>query len=135
MIAEETAALTDSRFLSLPEGWKLRKVGDSFDIQQGKQVSAKTRAGNHVCPFLRTANVFWGRLYLTTLDRMHFSDDEVQRLTLLPNDLLVCEGGDVGRTALWSSETNGVYYQNHLHRLRKKIDGETEPQFFMYWMM
>jgi len=50
---------------------------------------------------------------------MHFSESDEKRLKLHQNDLLVCEGGDIGRTAIWKQEIENCYYQNDLHRLRK----------------
>ncbi|HID37897.1 MAG TPA: hypothetical protein EYP36_00075 [Calditrichaeota bacterium] len=46
---------------------------------------------------------------------------------------LFCEGGDIGRTAIWKNEMEGIYYQNHLHRVRAKVN-ETEPEFILNWM-
>lgn len=91
------------------------------------------RDGEHQRPFLRTKNVFWNRLELTDLDEMHFSEAEQSRLELKANDLLVCEGGSIGRTALWNNEVDGCLYQNHLHRLRAKGD-RAHPQFGVYWL-
>ncbi|MBU2839412.1 hypothetical protein HF670_07510 [Acidithiobacillus thiooxidans] len=116
-----------------PAAWSIGRVDSAFDIQQGKQVSKKNRDGEHQRPFLRTKNVFWNRLELTDLDEMHFSEAEQTRLELKANDLLVCEGGSIGRTALWNNEIDGCLYQNHLHRLRAK-DGKAHPQFGVYWL-
>lgn len=116
-----------------PVGWSIDRVDSAFDIQQGKQVSKKNRDGEHQRPFLRTKNVFWNRLELTDLDEMHFSEAEQTRLELQANDLLVCEGGSIGRTALWNNEVDGCLYQNHLHRLRAKA-GKAHPQFGVYWL-
>ena len=116
-----------------PAAWSIGRVDSAFDIQQGKQVSKKNRDGEHQRPFLRTKNVFWNRLELTDLDEMHFSGAEQTRLELQANDLLVCEGGSIGRTALWNNEVDGCLYQNHLHRLRAKGD-KAHPQFGVYWL-
>ncbi len=116
-----------------PSAWEVNRVDSAFDIQQGKQVSKKNRDGEHQRPFLRTKNVFWNRLELTDLDQMHFSEAEQSRLELRANDLLVCEGGSIGRTALWNNEINGCLHQNHLHRLRAKGD-KAHPQFGAYWL-
>ncbi len=70
---------------------------------------------------------------LSTLDQMDFSELEEQKYALKLGDLLVCEGGDVGRTAIWKDQLDGVYYQNHLHRLRAKNNG-VQPRFVVYWM-
>lgn len=116
-----------------PRSWEVDRVDSAFDIQQGKQVSKKNRDGDNQRPFLRTKNVFWNRLDLAELDQMHFSAAEGIRLQLRTNDLLVCEGGSIGRTALWNNEVDGCHYQNHLHRLRAKGE-KADPQFGVYWL-
>ena len=115
-----------------PPTWKVGRVDSVFRIQQGKQVSKKNRDGDNQHPFLRTKNVFWNRLELSDLDQMNFTETEEARLELQPNDLLTCEGGDIGRTALWNGEVQTCYYQNHLHRLRA-INEHVEGQFALYW--
>jgi len=117
----------------LPDEWETTKLGDLFEIKQGKALSPGHRRGISPRPFLRTANVFWGYLDLTTVDSMDFTDAEVSQLKLMPNDLLVCEGGDIGRTAIWRDESKVYCYQNHLHRLRTSRD-DVHPLFYMYWM-
>ena len=116
-----------------PTTWKVERVDSAFEIQQGKQVSKKNREGDNQLPFLRTKNVFWNRLDLSDLDQMNFTETEETRLELQPDDLLVCEGGSIGRTALWNAEVDGCLYQNHLHRLRMK-GKKAEPQYGVYWL-
>ena len=117
-----------------PTTWKVERVDSAFEIQQGKQVSKKNREGDNQLPFLRTKNVFWNRLDLSDLDQMNFTETEETRLELQPDDLLVCEGGSIGRTALWNAEVDGCLYQNHLHRLRVKGE-KVEPQYGVYWLL
>jgi len=117
---------------NFPETWRIDRVDAVFEIQQGKQVSKKNRIGDNQRPFLRTRNVFWNRLDLSQLDRMNFTEAEELRLELQPNDLLTCEGGDIGRTALWNGNITDCYYQNHLHRLRAASE-QVNPQFGVYW--
>ena len=76
---------------NLPASWTVVPLGEAFDVQQGKALSPSARSGHSPRPFLRTANVLWGRLDLRTVDRMDFTDEEVSRLSLKPGDLLVCE--------------------------------------------
>jgi len=68
---------------SLPPEWRIGKIGDLFDIRQGKALSQKFRKGKNPKPFLRTANVYWGKVDLTTLDQMDFTEDEQKQYTLL----------------------------------------------------
>ncbi|GAB4376246.1 MAG: hypothetical protein Kow0042_22370 [Calditrichia bacterium] len=116
----------------IPKGWSMARVDELFSIQQGKQVSKKNRIGGNQRPFLRTRNVLWGRLDLSELDQMHFTENDEQRLTLQFGDLLLCEGGDVGRTAIWRNEIERCYYQNHLHRLRV-LNSTVDPEFALFW--
>ncbi len=117
----------------LPVDWNVQRFDSLFSVQQGKQVSKKTRDGDNQIPFLRTKNVFWGRLDLSELDEMHFTEGDENRLTLKSGDLLICEGGDVGRTAMWRGELARCYYQNHLHRARIR-NGEADSLFALYWL-
>jgi len=117
----------------LPEEWRVVRLGEVFEIQQGKALSRKKDKGIRPRPFLRTANVLWGKIDPTTLDGMDFSPEEEEKYALREGDLLVCEGGEIGRTAIWEGQLSGVYYQNHLHRLRGKI-ADAEPRFYMYWL-
>jgi type I restriction enzyme, S subunit len=126
------AEIRQTEIGEFPSTWEVDRVDSAFDIQQGKQVSSRNRDGEHQRPFLRTKNVFWNRLELADLDEMHFSEAEQSRLELRANDLLVCEGGSIGRTALWNNEVEGCLYQNHLHRLRVK-DRKADAQFSVYW--
>lgn len=119
--------------MNLPADWEVAPLGAAFDVQQGKALSPEARGGLSPRPFLRTANVLWGRLDLRTLDTMDFSAEEAERLALKPADLLVCEGGEIGRTALWTGKIPGCLYQNHVHRLRARRT-DIDPLFVMYWM-
>ncbi len=116
-----------------PNEWQLAELGEIFSVQQGKALSLKNQTGNSSQPFLRTANILWGYLDLRIVDQMDFSENEMIRLTLKSNDLLICEGGEIGRTAIWSGEIDPCFYQNHIHRLRL-VRPDVEPQFVMYWM-
>lgn len=117
----------------MPERWEIETIGNLFEMKQGKSLSAKKQTGKHLKPFLRTSNVFWGKLDLSKVDKMDILPDERKMLELEKNDLLVCEGGDIGRTAIWKGELGECYYQNHIHRLRAKTDN-IFPDFFMFWL-
>lgn len=129
----DAVPLRDTEIGPLPEHWQVVRLGEVFEIQQGKSLSPKSRSGSRKRPFLRTANVFWGYIDLSSLDEMHFEEAEERRLALVPGDLLVCEGGDIGRTAMWEGQIPICLYQNHLHRLRTSRT-DVYPLFYMYWM-
>lgn len=114
----------------------MRPLGEIFDIGAGKTMSAAARAGENKVPFLRTSNVFWDRLDLTSLDQMAMSDAELKEKNLLPGDLLVCEGGEIGRAAIWDGSIQRISFQNHLHRLRPKPEmiARVDPRFFVFFL-
>lgn len=117
----------------LPGSWSIAALGDLFEIQQGKALNKKAREGKSPHPFLRTSNVLWGELDVSSVDVMDFTAAEQSKYALQPGDLFVCEGGEIGRTSIWSGEIEGCYYQNHLHRCRAR-EQEVDPHFYMYWM-
>jgi len=119
---------------TIPEHWEVVKLGEAFDVQQGKQLSSKEDVtGKILKPFLRTSNVMWNRIDVSNISYMYFSQQEFKKLKLQDGDILICEGGDVGRTAIWKNELEECAYQNHIHRLRPK-DKRVVNYFFSYWI-
>jgi type I restriction enzyme S subunit len=118
----------------LPEEWEVVRLGEVFDVKQGKQLSSKeSKEGETLRPFLRTSNVLWNKIDISSISYMPFSDEEFETLKLRRGDILVCEGGDVGRTPVWEGQLEECAYQNHLHRLRPK-ENDIVNYFFSYWM-
>lgn len=115
------------------EHWRLRPLGELFEIGAGKTMSATARSGDHKTPFLRTSNVFWDEIDLNTVDEMAIPAQELQAKLLRPGDLLVCEGGEIGRAAIWNGEMEIMSFQNHLHRLRPLVR-DVEPRFYVYFL-
>lgn len=113
--------------------WETSSIGALFEIGAGKSVTPKSRSVEPRFPFLRTANVFWGRIDLTEVDQMHFTEYELEEKSLRPGDLLVCEGGDIGRAAIWNGGLKSCAFQNHLHRLRPRSD-EALPEFYRFYL-
>lgn len=117
----------------MSDKWTWRPLGELFEIGSGKTMSAAARNGVDKIPFLRTSNVFWDRLDLTTLDEMAIPSHERPDKLLEAGDLLVCEGGEIGRAAIWDGSHAPMSFQNHIHRLRPKSD-DVEPKFYVYFL-
>lgn len=96
-------------------------------------MSAAARDGENKTPFLRTSNVLWDEIDLTTVDEMAISARELQGKLLRPGDLMVCEGGEIGRAAIWNGERAVMSFQNHLHRLRPLKD-DVDPRFYVFFL-
>ena len=115
--------------------WRKRKIGDLFDVQLGKMLNKAASSGPDQREYLTNINVRWGGFDLTNLNRMHFSERDRDKFRLIAGDLIVCEGGEVGRCAIWRDEHNDCYYQKALHRLRRRssdILPEYTYQYFQF---
>lgn len=115
------------------DAWPLRPLGELFEIGAGKTMSAAARDGVEKTPFLRTSNVLWDEIDLTKVDEMAIPPRELSGKLLRPGDLLVCEGGEIGRAAIWNGEQDVMSFQNHLHRLRPLAD-DVDPRFYVYFL-
>ncbi len=115
------------------EAWTWRPLGELFEIGAGKTMSAAARNGLDKTPFLRTSNVLWDEIDLSSVDEMAIPDRDLPAKLLKKGDLLVCEGGEIGRAAIWNGEVETMSFQNHLHRLRPIVE-EVEPHFYVYFL-
>jgi type I restriction enzyme, S subunit len=125
--------LKETEIGPLPQSWQVVRLGDAFDTQLGKMLSQKSRVGDEPKPYLRNKNVQWGRIEISDLLQMDFDEREKRKFLLRPNDLLVCEGGEPGRAAIWNGEMSECYYQKALHRLRPK-DNRASNHFLAHWL-
>ncbi len=98
--------------------WPTVRLGDYVDSSLGKMLDAKKNKGTPQ-PYLGNSNVRWGEFDLTDLAKMRFESDEEERYGLCPGDLVVCEGGEPGRCAIWNGPP-GMKFQKALHRIRPK---------------
>jgi len=115
----------------LPSNWAWCILPSIAKIDLGKTLDSAKNTGNNY-QYLRSVNIRWGYIDLSDLNEMRFEDVEIERYSIQKNDLLICEGGDVGRSCVWISD-NKILYQNALHRVR--FYDECNPFFFMYYMM
>ncbi len=119
-----------------PKGWDVVEAGEIFHIQLGKMLDGKQRTGHNLRPYLRNTNVQWNKIDISDLKFMDFEETERNKFLLKRGDILVCEGGEVGRTAIWNNEFLECYYQKALHRLRPKNSNiDFFSEFFTIYMM
>ena len=100
----------------IPATWKWVHIGDIFQHNAGKALNNADRKGQYLT-YITTSNLYWNSFRLDKLKSMYFSETDIQKCTVQKNDLLVCEGGDFGRAAIWPYDTP-TRIQNHIHRLR-----------------
>ena len=106
-------------------------MGDLFEHNTGKTLNSSNTNGS-VLDYITTSNLYWDRFDLTIVKKMRFTDSEIEKCKVTRGDLLLCEGGDVGRAAIWNYDYD-IMIQNHIHRLRGKV--EVSARFFFYVFM
>jgi type I restriction enzyme S subunit len=119
--------ITDDRGVQ----WKYIPLGERYEVALGKMLSPLTRSGDAQVPYLRNANVQWGRLDLTDVASMSIQKSERERYSLKKGDILACEGRHVGKSAIWNNEIPGACYQKALHRLRPHDPKRDLPQYLL----
>ena len=101
----------------IPESWKWCYIGELFLHNTGKAQNSTGSQNGTIRKFITTSNLYWDEFDFAKVKEMPFTDKELERCTVQKGDLLVCEGGDCGRSAVWKYDEE-VCIQNHVHRLR-----------------
>lgn len=119
-------SLADEVPFDIPDSWEWVTLKSIAISSLGKTLD-KAKNKGELKPYLCSINVYWDGIDLTTVKEARLEESELPKYLLKPGDLLICEGGDVGRSAVWES-TQEMYYQNALHRVR--FYGGINPYFF-----
>jgi type I restriction enzyme S subunit len=114
----------------LPEGWALAPLGQIADCRLGKMLDKAKNRGD-LRPYLRNVNVQWGRIDLDDIKEIRVTPEEAEQYAVLPGDLLVCEGGEPGRCAVWT-DGREMYLQKALHRVRPR--GGKSGEYLRWWL-
>ncbi len=118
-------------YQKLPQSWCICTMADIAVSELGKTLDREKNKGEYK-PYLCSANVLWNSFDLSGLKQMRFEDDETDRYSIKKNDLIICEGGDAGRCAVWTSD-DSIMFQNALHRVR--FYHGISPYYIMYVLM
>jgi type I restriction enzyme, S subunit len=116
----------------LPSSWEWASVEQLAEIQLGKMLDRQKHFKGNRLAYLRNINVRWGAINTDDLLEMFFKDTELNRYGLEAGDVLVCEGGEPGRAAVWDGSSPDMKYQKALHRVRFYRD--YEEQFLVYYL-
>lgn len=122
----------DEKPFEIPESWMWVRLGEIFQHNTGKALNSTNRSGVSL-KYITTSNLYWNRFELSNLKEMFFTDTELEKCTVQKGDLLVCEGGDIGRAAIWQSDDN-IRIQNHIHRLRAYSTVCTEFFYYLFYL-
>lgn len=117
--------------ISNSKKWKLLQIKDIGHSRLGKMLDKKKIIGNNLKPYLRNSNVLWFDFKLDGLLEMDFDQKDIQEFSLECGDILMCEGGEIGRCAIWKNQLKECYFQKAIHRIR--LDREKVlPEYFVY---
>jgi type I restriction enzyme S subunit len=112
--------------------WPQYIFSDITTSRLGKMLDAKQQTGMCQYPYLANFNVQWFRFELDNLNKMDFNEADRIEFELRDGDLLVCEGGEIGRCAVWHNEIQPCYFQKALHRVRCKKE-MVLPDYLAWW--
>lgn len=121
----------DETPFDIPENWKWTRLPEIATSCLGKTLNKNTDVGEDKA-YLCSINVYWTGIDLNNVKHAKFSTNDISKYRLQDGDLLICEGGDIGRAAIWHGNSE-MYYQNALHRVR--FYGNISQQYFLYVLM
>ena len=119
-----------SHYENLPETWCVALMGEVYNHTTGKALKKADLSGE-LRQYITTSNVYWNSFDFTEVRSMYFTEKELDKCTAHKGDLLVCNGGDVGRAAIWDYDYD-ICYQNHISRLRPKSADIVFNPFYNY---
>ena len=114
----------------IPEHWEVKRIKDIGKLKLGKMLDEKPKDGYHLKPYLKSKNIGWNELKLDEVEEMFFNESEMSLLRLQKGDLVLSEGGEVGKTALWNKELEECYIQNSVQKLTVNEKGSSK--YYLY---
>lgn len=114
----------------MKQGWEIKRLGDVCTSDLGKTLNQSKDTGD-MHPYLCAINILWDKIDFTTVKQTRFESSEIDRYSVRKDDLLICEGGDIGRAAIWDKDET-MLYQNALHRVR--FYGSIIPRFCLLYL-
>lgn len=118
----------------IPANWETPPLYSRYSIELGKMLNESRITGRHLLPYLRNVDVQWDSINFIDLPEMDIPEQEYSRYTVQEGDLLVCEGGEVGRSAIVGELQANIGFQKALHRMRA-LNSLMEFPRYMYYVM
>ena len=128
----EPVSIADEVPFEIPESWEWVRLGTLFSHNTGKALN-QTNKGGELLDYITTSNLYWNRFELDTVKQMYFKENEIEKCTATKGDLLVCEGGDIGRAAIWNFDYD-IRIQNHIHKLRAYTKICIEYYYYLFFL-
>ena len=124
--------ITDEMPYEIPDTWAWARIGILFAHNNGKQLNKSNSSGRFM-EYITTSNLYWDGFKLDNLKKMPFEKNEIERCQAIKGDLLVCEGGDVGRACIWEYDFP-IMLQNHIHKLRAYYPLCTKYFYYIFYL-
>ena len=124
--------ITDEMPYEIPDTWAWARIGILFAHNNGKQLNKSNSSGIFM-EYITTSNLYWDGFKLDNLKKMPFEKNEIERCQAIKGDLLVCEGGDVGRACIWEYDFP-IMLQNHIHKLRAYYPLCTKYFYYIFYL-
>jgi type I restriction enzyme S subunit len=128
---QNNECIDDQLPFDIPDSWAWCRLGDICTHNAGKTLDKGRNTNGTLRKYITTSNLYWGRFDLKEVREMRCKDNELEKGTAVKGDLLICEGGDAGRTAIWGYDYP-ICFQNHIHRIRLK--GEIDVNYIFNYM-
>lgn len=117
----------------IPAHWEVRKLKFIGEVVLGKMICNEEKRGYFLKPYLKSKNIQWMELMLDSVDEMWFSENELKQYRLKQNDLVVSEGGEVGKTCIWNEELEECYIQNSAHKITLKENNSAKYYLYVFF--
>lgn len=130
-IDQQCKDITEEIRFDLPDTWQWCRIGSLFMHNNGKQLNKGNTKGK-LMEYITTSNLYWDGFLLEDLKKMPFEDGEIERCMAVKGDLLVCEGGDIGRSCIWNYDFP-IMLQNHIHKLRPFVTTCIEYFYYIFY--
>jgi type I restriction enzyme, S subunit len=115
----------------IPAHWEVSKLKYEAESVLGKMLTPEDKGGYFLKPYLKSKNIGWGKLNLKSVDEMWFSEKELENYRVKKDDLLVSEGGEIGKTSMWDNELEECYIQNSVHKVT--VYPKNHARYFFYY--
>ena len=131
-LSGEVKCIDEEIPFEVPNGWEWCIIGNLFNHNNGKQLNRSNSSGE-LMSYITTSNLYWNGFILNNLKKMPFEIKEIERCQAIKGDLLVCEGGDIGRSCIWEND-EPIMLQNHIHKLRAYLPLCTRYFYYIFYL-
>ena len=118
---------------NIPTHWTVKNLNLISKVVLGKMLCNYNKGNYQYKQYLKSKNIGWENVITDVVDYMWFSKKEMLTYRIKKNDLLVSEGGEVGKTCIWNNEIEECYIQNSVHKLT--FNKDCNPQYYLYYFL